>query len=207
MLQTQPRRLGTARCSGRPSRTTEGCPGACSMLQLQPCFIQYCSQPRWELHHMHWGEAGLAHLCSRNLSSPIPNPNQTRDLHCARNCDFHPLWLHPATTTLTKAETITVLGRNGGSSSLPLQHFKPSLRPQQLEDSHHTGEKHGPLRVPAPAPGARACLPSGSQPRGSPSSSPAPAHAPLTLSPHPAKAANLKRSEKTEECFPNKRTR
>ena len=54
------------------------------MLLLQPLFIQYCSQPRQGLHHMHWGEAGLAHICSRKLSSPRPNPNQTRDLHCAR---------------------------------------------------------------------------------------------------------------------------
>ena len=84
LLQTQPRRLRTARCLGRPSRTTEVCPRACSTPQLQPLFIQHCSQPRWGLRRTHWGEAGLAHIGGRKLSSPRPNPNQTRDLHCAR---------------------------------------------------------------------------------------------------------------------------
>ena len=123
MLQTQPRRLGKAQDPGRPSRTTEVCPRACSMLLLQLLFIQYCSQPRQGLHHMHWGEAGLAHICSHNLSSPRPNPNQIRDLPLcqrkAQNCGYQPVWPHLETTTLTKAETITVLGRNGGSTSSP----------------------------------------------------------------------------------------
>lgn len=127
---------------------------------------------------MHWGEAGLLHICSRNLSSPRPNPNQTRDLPLcqgkAQNRGFQPLWPHLETTTLTKSETITVLGRNRGSSSLPFQRFKPSLCPQQLEDSHHIGDKHGSLRVPTPAPGPRVLPPIRAQLSLSPGEAPAP---------------------------------
>ena len=67
--------------------------------------------------------SGLAHICSHNLSSLRPNPNQIKDLPLcqgkAQNCGFQPVWPHLETTTLTKAETITVLGRNGGSTSNP----------------------------------------------------------------------------------------
>ena len=87
--------------------------------------IQHCSQPRWGRRHTRWGEAGLAHIGGRNLSSPRPNP--------------------------TKPEAYTAPGKSSELWLAPSLASPRNNNPGQSRDHHCAGEKRRSLKFATPA--------------------------------------------------------